>query len=45
MDISRATRDLGYAPEYDLDTGVADYVESLELLGLQSQPQTTESAW
>lgn len=29
-DISRAREELGFAPEYDLDAGVADYLASLE---------------
>jgi UDP-glucose 4-epimerase len=45
MDITSAQRDLGYAPEYDLKAGVADYVDSLAQLGLQPKSQTTESAW
>ncbi|WP_063052494.1 NAD-dependent epimerase/dehydratase family protein [Nocardia arthritidis] len=45
MDISRAQRDLGYAPEYDLKAGVDDYVESIGQLGLQPQAQSTESSW
>ena len=29
-DISRARAELGYAPEYDLEKGIADYLASLE---------------
>ena len=29
-DVSRARSELGFEPEYDLDTGIADYVESLK---------------
>jgi UDP-glucose 4-epimerase len=35
-DISRAQRELGYKPEYDLERGVADYLESLAKLKLQA---------
>jgi UDP-glucose 4-epimerase len=35
-DISRAQRELGYKPEYDLKRGVADYLESLAKLKLQA---------
>uniref|UniRef100_UPI0013004277 NAD-dependent epimerase/dehydratase family protein n=1 Tax=Nocardia aurea TaxID=2144174 RepID=UPI0013004277 len=45
MDISRAEQDLGYAPEYDLEAGVADYVDSLDKLGLKPQAHSTESSW
>jgi UDP-glucose 4-epimerase len=31
-DISRAREELGYAPEYDLEKGIADYLESLQRL-------------
>jgi UDP-glucose 4-epimerase len=31
-DISRARAELGYAPQYDLDRGIADYLESLARL-------------
>ena len=31
-DISRARRDLGYKPQYDLENGVADYIDSLKRL-------------
>jgi UDP-glucose 4-epimerase len=31
-DISRAREELGYAPEYDLEKGIADYLESLHRL-------------
>ncbi len=31
-DISRARSELGYAPQYDLDKGIADYLETLKLL-------------
>ncbi|OGA20127.1 MAG: hypothetical protein A3H32_02545 [Betaproteobacteria bacterium RIFCSPLOWO2_02_FULL_63_19] len=33
-DISRARQELGYAPQYDLDRGIADYLHSLERLKL-----------
>lgn len=29
-DVTRAREELGFAPEYDIETGVADYVQSLE---------------
>lgn len=35
LDISRAQRDLGYQPEFDLPAMVADYVGALEEFGLQ----------
>lgn len=35
-DISRAQRELGYKPEYDLERGIADYLESLQKLKLQA---------
>ena len=31
-DISRARTELGYAPEYDIERGVADYLESLKFM-------------
>ena len=31
-DISRARAELGYSPQYDLETGIADYLDSLERL-------------
>jgi len=31
-DISRAEQELGYKPQYDLETGIGDYLESLERL-------------
>ena len=31
-DISRARTELGYAPQYDLDRGIADYLDSLKRL-------------
>ncbi|MEU5930592.1 NAD-dependent epimerase/dehydratase family protein [Streptomyces antimycoticus] len=45
MDITRARRDLGYEPEFDLASGVADYAESLARLGIEPQAQTDESSW
>ena len=33
-DISRARNELGYAPQYDVEKGVADYLESLRRLGV-----------
>lgn len=45
LDISRAAADLGYAPEYDLARGVADYMESLRRLDLQPTAQESESSW
>jgi UDP-glucose 4-epimerase len=33
-DISRARDELGYRPEYDLDQGIADYLQSLKRLGV-----------
>jgi UDP-glucose 4-epimerase len=35
-DISRARTELGYKPEYDLERGIADYLESLQRLKLQA---------
>jgi UDP-glucose 4-epimerase len=35
-DISRAQKELGYQPEYDLERGIADYLESLQRLKLQA---------
>jgi UDP-glucose 4-epimerase len=35
-DISRAKNELGYKPEYDLERGIADYLESLQRLKLQA---------
>jgi len=35
-DISRAQKELGYRPEFDLERGVADYLESLQRLKLQA---------
>jgi UDP-glucose 4-epimerase len=35
-DISRAQNELGYRPQYDLERGVADYLESLQRLKLQA---------
>jgi UDP-glucose 4-epimerase len=35
-DISRARKELGYQPEYDLERGIADYLESLQRLKLQA---------
>jgi UDP-glucose 4-epimerase len=35
-DISRAQRELGYKPEYDLERGIADYLESLQKLKLKA---------
>jgi len=31
-DISRARAELGYAPQYDLERGIADYLDSLKRL-------------
>jgi UDP-glucose 4-epimerase len=31
-DISRARNELGYQPEYDLERGIADYLDSLKRL-------------
>jgi UDP-glucose 4-epimerase len=33
-DISRAREELGYKPEFDLERGIADYLESLKRLGV-----------
>ena len=33
-DISRARQELGYAPQFDLEKGIADYLESLNRLKL-----------
>jgi len=33
-DISRARQELGYSPQYDLEKGIADYLQSLERLKL-----------
>jgi UDP-glucose 4-epimerase len=35
-DISRAQKELGYQPEFDLERGIADYLESLQRLKLQT---------
>jgi UDP-glucose 4-epimerase len=35
-DITRARQELGYAPQFDLEAGIADYLESLKRLKLQS---------
>lgn len=35
-DISRAQKELGYKPEFDLERGIADYLQSLERLKLQA---------
>jgi UDP-glucose 4-epimerase len=35
-DISRARTELGYKPEFDLERGIADYLESLQRLKLQA---------
>jgi UDP-glucose 4-epimerase len=35
-DISRAKNELGYKPEYDLERGIADYLESLQRLKLRA---------
>jgi UDP-glucose 4-epimerase len=45
LDITRAARDLGYAPEYDLARGIADYAESLRRLDLQPTAQESQSSW
>ncbi len=34
-DISRAQKELGFSPEYDLDKGVADYVEMMKRLKIE----------
>lgn len=33
-DISRARRELGYIPSYNLERGIADYIATMKLLGL-----------
>ena len=33
-DISRARQELGYAPQFDLERGIADYLDSLKRLKL-----------
>lgn len=35
-DISRARQELGYQPQFDLERGIADYLESLQRLQLQA---------
>jgi UDP-glucose 4-epimerase len=35
-DISRARNELGYKPGFDLERGVADYLESLQKLKLRA---------
>jgi UDP-glucose 4-epimerase len=35
LDIERARRELGYNPEYDLETGVRDYITELRALEIQ----------
>ena len=34
-DISRAKKELGYEPRYDVEKGVADYIEMMGLLKIQ----------
>lgn len=34
-DISRAKRELGYSPQYNLEEGVRDYIETMRLLGIE----------
>lgn len=38
FDCQRAKEDLGYEPMYDLEAGVADYIATMERLGLAPQP-------
>lgn len=45
LDISRAQRELGYAPRFDLDAGVADYVATMERLGLRPEHRVARSTW
>lgn len=45
MDSSAACRDLAYKPEYVLTSGVADYVKSMQMLGIAAEAQTTQSRW
>lgn len=45
MDISKARRDLGYEPQFDLASGVADYVKELAHLGIEPEAQTSPSTW
>jgi UDP-glucose 4-epimerase len=33
-DISRARNELGYVPQYDLESGIKDYIETMERLKL-----------
>ncbi len=35
LDIERARRELGYGPEYDLETGVRDYIKEMRALDIQ----------
>ncbi len=35
FDITKANEQLGYAPRYDLERGVADYIDSVRRLGLE----------
>ncbi len=37
FDITRAREDLGYAPQFDLEAGVRNYVETMQRLGLSPQ--------
>ena len=35
-DISRARNELGFKPQYDIESGVADYIASLERMRAQN---------
>ena len=37
FNIDRARKELGYAPRYDMEAGVRDYIEWMERLGIQPE--------
>jgi UDP-glucose 4-epimerase len=40
MDIERAKKELGYRPQYDLEAGARDYIESMKRLGIKPMAVT-----
>ena len=44
MDITRATEELGYLPEFDLVTGVADYIAEVERQALRGNAPAAPAA-
>jgi UDP-glucose 4-epimerase len=40
MDIERAKKELGYRPQYDLEAGAKDYIESMKRLGIKPMAVT-----